>query len=131
MVYKFVDKNEQGQFTLYHATPIESLEIILDEGLRGGYNTIGGNRGIFMTPTLFLAQEKWVAEKYARNGVIIHIFLTKEELDTFDQINDGLGDTCFLKEGEGILVDADKIWCPWFDHQEGICDEDCEFCEDD
>lgn len=108
---------------LYHGTSVENHETILEEGLRGGDNTCGGNRGVWDTPLLFLSDSYEVAQKY---GEVLIIDLP-DDFYLPERINDGLGDPCYVLEGEGILVPAEYISSPFVDHDNGFCD-DCEYC---
>lgn len=127
--YKFVDR-DGDDYVLYHGSSWEHIDSIIYEGLRGGDNTKGGTHGVWDTPTLFLARDEFVARKY---GVVVQVLVTKEELDHMERINDGLGDPCFLIEGEGILIAPKRLRCLEWEHAEGMCDGpgECEFCEED
>jgi len=83
----------------YHGTSQENVEKIFAEGLKGGDNSKGGTHGSWEEPTLFLAVNDWVAQKY---GTVIEITLTEEQLDELGarRIIDGLGDECYIIEGE-------------------------------
>jgi hypothetical protein len=111
---------------LYHGTNKTAAENILLEGLCGGNNTVGGNRGIWSVPLLFTAEYKQTAEAYGAYVLIIKIPQSLWEEST--HIVDQMGDDCRVFEGEGVLIPSDYITCPLIDHEMGLCDEDCEFC---
>jgi len=127
----------------YHGTSQENVEKIFAEGLKGGDNSKGGTHGSWEEPTLFLAVNDWVAQKY---GTVIEITLTEEQLDELGarRIIDGLGDECYIIEGEKgkfdeILIPAKYLSqlsnndeelslcidcstkCLWAEEQDGLC----------
>lgn len=95
---------------LYHGTLIDHALLIMDQGLKGGDNSFGGNRGIWEVPLLFMSPDEAVAEKY---GVVIEINIPEEFiLDfNFEILNDGLGDKCWVLEGDGVLIDKKYLTC--------------------
>jgi len=89
---------------LYHGTSFQMLPIVLKQGLKGGFNDIGGNHGRWEIPILFTSPYIEVAEKY---GTVVEIDIPDDILSSFDFeiLNDGLGDKCWVLEGEGVLID--------------------------
>lgn len=91
---------------------------INQEGLRGGYNQFGGNHGTWDHPILFTTPDLWVARKYAticmrEKGYIFTIDLSGSWVNEHmpEIINDGLGDRCWVWEGDGILIPSEYISC--------------------
>jgi hypothetical protein len=90
----------------YHGTSDELIADIIDEeGLRGGYNEVGGTHGRWKIPRLFLVKDIDIAKKYGQ--FIFEVYV--DELRTI-RVIDGVGDECFIIEGDGILVEAKDIF---------------------
>lgn len=131
---KMVERDGRGNVVLYHGTPAHKVDRILEEGLKGGDNTTGGNRGQWGHPMLFLTPNRHTAERY---GTIIEVRIPERELSYYpaDRVVDGRGDDCLVLESNDwgtVLVEADYLSCPILDHENGVCDNDtCLICIDE
>ncbi len=115
---------------LFHGTHHSNLESILTEGLKGGDNLSGGNKGAWNHPRLFLTPDLHVASQYGDVVVVVDV---DESNGTW--IIDGVGDKCFVVEGEtwdDILVsdlDVREYICCEEDTCLPHCECDCSRCE--
>ena len=76
---------------------------------------------------------KHTAKKY---GTVIHITIPKQLLDQImcDRDVDGVGDSCLVFEGQDwdeVLIEPEFLSCPILDHELGICDSSCVFCQEE
>jgi len=102
---------ENGYVVLFHGTPVHNIEEILEDGLRGGDNTGGGNFGKWDNSTLFLTPNFVVAEKY---GAVLKIEIPISDFREMnpDSIVDGVGDRCYVLETddwEETIIDPEQI----------------------
>lgn len=111
---------------LFHGTDYNKHHKILRDGLKGGDNTVGGNRGRWGHAILFTTPNLQTAQKY---GEVILIHLTEELFCSlqFRDINDQLGDKCLILEAESwndILISSDVLTSPAEDFELGHISEE-------
>lgn len=116
-----------GNIWLYHGTGQEHRETILNDGLLGGDNSVGGTHSTWDEPTLFLTPDLPSAKKY---GDPLLIKLNPEEFEElgFQRLIDNAGDTAYIleakeKEWDKILINSNII------EEYYIDDESFEFSE--
>jgi len=112
---------------LWHATTKQASKKILLEGLRGGNGLHGGMAIEYSeTPTLYITENSIPDEDLERyGGMLLLITISKRKLKEM-----GFHEICgtWIKEGDGILLDAEYISNPAKNYKHGCCSP-CRWCE--